>query len=184
MNITEDYVSFETAKLLKEKGIDISARQWYDENGNVSQKYIKLTRDILGKDRHFARPTLQQVMKLLRKKYGVILSIEPSINGYCSLTYKDGTLITNLMSDEEYTYEQACEAGINYFLKNMIETDFGMSCDKHTENTVKWKKAKRNLNFNKHIVINEKDRVSLTTEVYKGEYYIDPIDLLKLPKEE
>ena len=33
--ITEDYVSFETAKLLKEKGFDEDIDLWYDENGEM-----------------------------------------------------------------------------------------------------------------------------------------------------
>ena len=40
--IQEDYVSFETAKHLKEKGFDEDINLWYNENGNeifFQQKY-------------------------------------------------------------------------------------------------------------------------------------------------
>ena len=49
----------------------------------------------------------------------------------------------------------------------------------------KWKKATENMEFDKHVLLFEdEERVVLTTEIYKGEYYIETDDLKKLPKEE
>lgn len=38
--ITEDYVSFETAKLLKEKGFDELCYQKYDSDGELSFNHV------------------------------------------------------------------------------------------------------------------------------------------------
>lgn len=49
----------------------------------------------------------------------------------------------------------------------------------------KWKKAKENKEFDKHVLLFEdEERIVLTTELYKGEYYIEVDDLKTLPKEE
>ena len=75
--ITEDYVSFETAKLLKEKGFDEKCRAlytfWFDEvegpkedeaeNWNIEPKY-------------FSAPTLQMAMKWLREVHNILLVVD------------------------------------------------------------------------------------------------------------
>lgn len=49
----------------------------------------------------------------------------------------------------------------------------------------KWKKAKENKEFDKHVLLFEdEERIVLTTELYKDEYYIEVDDLKTLPKEE
>lgn len=49
----------------------------------------------------------------------------------------------------------------------------------------KWKKATENKEFDKHVLLFEDEkRVVLTTELYKGDYYIELDSLKTLPKEE
>lgn len=48
----------------------------------------------------------------------------------------------------------------------------------------KWKKAAEDKEFDRNVLLFEnKERVVLTTELYKGEYYIEADDLKTLPKE-
>ena len=70
--ITEDYVSFETAKLLKEKGFDEDISFWYNENGSeifFQQKYdIMYNWRVRQGLKIYQCPTIQMSMKWLREK--------------------------------------------------------------------------------------------------------------------
>lgn len=74
--ITEDYVSFETAKLLKEKGFDEECSCFYNniEYGTPGlevdgQLYYKNSANL--DDEEYAAPTLQMAMKWLREEYNL-----------------------------------------------------------------------------------------------------------------
>jgi len=84
--ITEDYVSFEVAKLLKEKGFDWSCHATYDtavtggkpkfseyEVLNFFPYGMKNTDDKYGMV--ISAPTLQMAMKWLREKYNIHVAI-------------------------------------------------------------------------------------------------------------
>ena len=106
--ITEDYVSFEVAKLLKEKGFD-----WCCGNSYLNEKGVIL----------LPKPTLQMAMKWLREVHRVHIVIYPygdySCDNYQFDVYKDNELVVS--KDDGYvTYEQACEAAIRYCLENLI----------------------------------------------------------------
>lgn len=130
--ITEDYISFEVAKLLKEKGFDEPCHALY-HNGE-DKIFFGLDVDSyhntnLNVD-YYACPTLQMAMKWLREVHKIHITI-----GY---TFKaDANLIDDYASycfgvenaktffyhpqDEWYnTYEEACEAAMKYCLENLI----------------------------------------------------------------
>ena len=125
--ITEDYVSFELAKLLKEKGFDEDTTAVYigDKLLIKGNNTIHNCTDIL----IIPAPTLQMAMKWLREKH-IIISIHPNGfdgNGECHW-YK-----TNIWADDNYqhtfdkneniekeTYESACEDAIKWCLTNLI----------------------------------------------------------------
>lgn len=123
--ITEDYVSFETAKLLKEKGFnkDAYTMSMYDENGEA--KDVLLLR---AGEEPVLRPTLQMAMKWLREVHK--LAIYPFLDNlldiksawwYRIVRNTGLVLIDEKEEDPIYgTYEQACEAGIKYALENLI----------------------------------------------------------------
>lgn len=70
--ITEDYVSFETAKLLKEKGFDEICYLGYDRNGEYVPTNNRTNSQIIQPDFCFiCCPTLQMAMKWLREKKGI-----------------------------------------------------------------------------------------------------------------
>lgn len=120
--ITEDYVSFEIAKLLKEKGFeDDFCHTAYDCNGEFFWygDYSKDRKGIMD------APTLQMAMKWLREVHNI--SIEPFVDFGSGDEYwwsadvayiKKNGLIDTLTGYS--SYEEACEAGIKYCLENLI----------------------------------------------------------------
>lgn len=136
--ITEDYVSFETAKLLKEKGFnDIDCEGWIGRSGRhysaddtfYNKKELKKAQE----DRKDFIPliTPQMAMKWLREVHNIV--VEPFIREdtkYAWYIYR----IETTFFDKKYlvfccgsknnkydTYEQACEAAIKYCLENIIQ---------------------------------------------------------------
>ncbi len=147
--ITEDFVSFEVAKLLKEKGFDVPClAHWFigtDRNFSISNtprnwNEIKTNLDWL------SRPTLQMAMKWLREVHNIHCDIHLSFSedpknypsGYYIyiLNTKDGNTVENpgnniseihpLYKDKSctprnyHTYEDAVEAALKYALENLI----------------------------------------------------------------
>ena len=134
--IKEDYVRFETAKLLKEKGFDEYCHKIYEEDGTLfgngdylknSDSDIKLIDDE-DYDSHvfITASTLQMAMKWLREVHNIFISIDiysKDFKGnikYCADIYKYGSrmiLDTSIICD---TYEEVGESACIYVLKNLI----------------------------------------------------------------
>ena len=137
--ITEDYVSFEIAKLLKEKGFDEDCLKYYIEG----RKYI---RDLSDEDwPHRLKnskanenvvtvPTLQMAMKWLREVHNLhIITIPyapidrpPYHPGEADIVYIAQLFRGIIPIDEvgrsiiKLTHEQTCEAAIKYCLEHLI----------------------------------------------------------------
>ena len=120
--ITEDYVSFETAKLLKDKGFDECTLLSYDKNGNRKD----IMRPFLESEGDVRRPTLQMVMKWLRKEKGIaVIPVLSSVldNERFLWDVKIVVAKTNDSYSQGWIYEEqeaACEAAIKYCLENLI----------------------------------------------------------------
>ena len=129
--ITEDYVSFETAKLLKEKGFDENcSRSYVKDKLAVSQGFNNSYYATMYSDdsyRPISAPTLQMAMKWLREKWGV--QIEITIVG--TNTWESPTKwmygfrcqtkdVIDRGNTDFSSYEEACEAAIKYCLENLI----------------------------------------------------------------
>lgn len=130
--ITEDYVSFETAKLLKEK--------WFDEGcsfvvNTISKNVMPVSWPTTNSDIEdekanlIALPTLQMAMKWLREVHNLSVEVYRTACGYigCIVNIPSGTDIKFLEEDGDdlpsgqYTkWEYACEAAIKYCLENLI----------------------------------------------------------------
>ena len=138
--ITEDYVSFEVAKLLKEKGFDERCECFYDtENNDVSivNEWMDISNSEL-EGIEFARysaPTLQMAMKWLREEYNKIIVPGISLDDRTSSTinyYIVGIWYVPKNNGGAFCYtsptpyggypsfEEACEAAIKYCLENLI----------------------------------------------------------------
>ena len=128
MNITEDYVSFEVAKLLKEKGFHEPCIATYNsttKNFQVEEIYEDWTIHWKG---YISVPTQQMAMKWLREVHNICIVIEPHAYDYineknksysCSLWIGDN-YYEYLESRNYPSYEEAVEAALKYSLENLI----------------------------------------------------------------
>lgn len=133
--ITEDYVSFETAKLLKEKGFDeycksvyhvgsvcsVASLGYHDNEGYGAVIDEKQNSDFGKYDNAISAPTLQMAMKWLREVHGLFIRITEDITGNVfewSVYQKNyGCKASTYVED---SYEAACETTIKYCLENLI----------------------------------------------------------------
>ena len=114
--INEDYVSFETAKLLKDNGFDEECQKYYG-------------------DYKYPCPTLQMAMKWLRETHNQIIVPGISLDDRTSSTINHYIVGIWYIPENNggafcYTsptpyggspsFEEACEAGIRYCLENLI----------------------------------------------------------------
>jgi hypothetical protein len=130
--ITEDYVSFETAKLLKEKGFDEKCLHYYEDNRHRDEgiKFsdwcnIEYSNSEIG--RRFTCPTLQMAMKWLREVHGLFISIGNDDLNWCwqilDINHRDENFDPKVMSDSygcNDSYEEAVSNGLVYCLENLI----------------------------------------------------------------
>ena len=142
--ITEDYISFKTAKLLKEKGFDETCRAfWKKWNGeinlcdcNSSHTFEYCHNTMLEKyndyeELNIAAPTLQMAMKWLREVYNLVIQIVIVPHTTVTMEQKYYVFVVckdrrNLVfrsdhpHDRYSTYEEAAEAAIKYCLEKLI----------------------------------------------------------------
>ena len=145
--VTEDYVSFETAKLLKEKGFDESTNCQYPVGGIYIGEVgeYNITDRSRNPEKYIPAPTLQMAMKWLREVHNIDVVIDaavgmlgvkvyvPLISTYKTLKdspskvcqikkgiyYKDDKGVIPALQHFN-TYEEACESAIRYILENLI----------------------------------------------------------------
>lgn len=130
--ITEDYVSFETAKLLKEKGFENNNGMLLGKSGRHYNKYetfpskdMAIEASIDCEDK-CPLVTLQMAMKWLRKVHNLHIAV---IVAYNHLPRRYEAHIMKLEDIDDFilhqrvdfaSYEEACEAAIKYCLENLI----------------------------------------------------------------
>lgn len=112
--ITEDYISFDIAKLLKEKGFDVEdCEVHYDPTDHTSYNI-----------------TLQMVMKWLRKIHNIGIfpttfyrytsAFDGHNYGSTLINLKTFNVIATLETFPADSYEETCELAIKYCLENLI----------------------------------------------------------------
>ena len=124
--ITEDYISFETAKLLKEKGFDEICYLGYNKNGEYVPTSNRCNSQIIQPDFCLiCCPTLQMAMKWLREVHNINIDIV-SVWNQKRFEYQV-FIVTPENADSPYyehnpykSYEEACEAAIKYCLEHLI----------------------------------------------------------------
>ena len=116
--ITEDYVSFEIAKLLNEKEFDERSTASYDLKGRLQEgsAYWNSTPS------WYAAPTLQMTMKWLREVHKIHIVIGWLPNSKLFFTHIcDMNSGYPKRNKHEYTsYEEAIEEALKYTLENLI----------------------------------------------------------------
>ena len=139
--ITEDYVSFETAKLLKEKGFDVYGDGSFGSSIKIWMEYspvgkIKDISTASPSPKAYPAPTLQMAMKWLREVYHLFIGCEPRLSftdfywitaNIYRVRKKSSLYHTEDVDDyhcvascDSHSYEGACEAAIKYCLENLI----------------------------------------------------------------
>lgn len=125
--ITEDYISFETAKLLKKKGFTENCLMRYNKVGDLVEEAYKFNWNFQTID--YSAPTLQMVMKWLREVHKIHIQIWIleekgywfGIEKILNAQYKHKSLYSTGLEDIYFeTYEQTIEAAIKYCLENLI----------------------------------------------------------------
>lgn len=132
--ITEDYVSFETAKLLKDKGFNGVCRYYYPDSHTQLISYMDCKQsDMFGPEACIA-PTLQMAMKWLREEHSIIIIVEPHIfnpqegrtTQFRFSVWVEDNYEDPYFDDPEHqlesfsTYEKTCDVAIKYCLTNLV----------------------------------------------------------------
>lgn len=126
--ITEDYVSFNTAKLLKEKGFNEVCEMFYckpHEGYLKNHKRDEWWNSDLRKDMTCTCPTLQMAIKWLRKEHGLyidelLLELEDGDYGYVIQDIATRKYLATSRDNSYQSPEEAAEAAIKYCLENLI----------------------------------------------------------------
>lgn len=123
--IQEAYVSFETAKLLKEKGFDEECFALYNPDGVLIQSGIRLNNIQVGRVKgSYSAPTQQMAMRWLREVHNIKVNVFYSNPNYAIEYFEQNTQTgvdeSVFIGDGYDVYEQACEVAIKYCLENLI----------------------------------------------------------------
>jgi hypothetical protein len=130
MDIKPIYVTFEQAKLLKEKEFDIICSQCYAEERLIDKKtggdlytgiYRMCTKSRFHK-RYYYAPEQHIVVEWLRVKHGIWVEIR-YLDDVLNFGYIVTTIKNNTEQKEKYNYnspQEAYSAAFDYILKEMI----------------------------------------------------------------
>ena len=132
--VREDYVSVETAKLLKEKGFDEQCHIHYKENGNYEVYTESPVYNSTVRDNEYCMPTQPKVLKWLREVHQIYISIECCYDKSVYYTFDIFRVKDNKYEfigcsgpDEDtddwsvdYTYEKAEKRAIDYCLTHLL----------------------------------------------------------------
>ncbi len=131
----EDFVSFELANKLKEKGFPQVKKgtlamydercKWYSLVPTNDEEFYSFN---AFDDRDYVCPTISQVLKWLREDKNLFIEIAMAFNNYYFEIYNTnqydetyGTQLNRKFNEKSYSsYEQAALAGIEYVLNNLI----------------------------------------------------------------
>lgn len=136
----EQYVTFEVAKLLKEKGFDWKVFHFYDENGHLKHRegdcyslynWNYPTNDEYG-SQYCSAPTQQMACRWLREEHNIHImpTIGCDVDRIPRIFY--GAVIASFNNNRDISYhdpldengynepEDAVEAALEYVLKNLI----------------------------------------------------------------
>jgi len=135
--ITEDYVSFEIAKSLKERGFNEPCEGFYVNSDVLSHTLSNAKNSKWDEDKstigYISAPTLQMAMKWLREEHSIFIDIisrfSMNADKDVCFSYSCKKLTETYKSGYEYedgewlSYEEAAEAAIKYCLKNLIKNE-------------------------------------------------------------
>lgn len=117
MNTYDTLISFNTAKLAKEKGFNVKTKNWYDQTGVLNP--TKGIRGAMVYHNFGYAPTQSLLQKWLREKHDIFLNID-LIEGKYVPTYKltnDMSRVSTMLNIYFNTYEESLEKGLQEALK-------------------------------------------------------------------
>ena len=118
--ITEDYCSYEVAKLLKKKGFDEESLYYYSPTGSMYYNVHWTERDT----NWIPKPTHQMAMKWLREVHRKYIDIRYNNQNekyrFIVFTMVKDKPIDFIHSEFHSTYEETTEAALFYVLENLI----------------------------------------------------------------
>ena len=125
--IQDEYIKFETAKLLKEKGFDEKCGYCYAFFGEDDIKALELKHHVSGlslAEKRYPYVTQSVALKWLREIHDIKVNVWYNNSNY-AIEYFESNIQTGagkfvFIGDGYPTYEQACEAAIKYCLTNLI----------------------------------------------------------------
>lgn len=123
--ITEDYVSFETAKLLKEKGFDEPLQCFYKFDSKELYRGTVFTNTQIG-DKFYNAPTLQMAMKWLREVHNIFIDIRfnRTYQRYKYFVFfmctNDDYMYDHTNLSKKESYEETVESALRYCLEHLI----------------------------------------------------------------
>jgi len=116
--MTEDYVSFEVAKLLKDKGFNDPFTHMFINKDNV--KFDCSSSGVVPKET-IACPTHQMAMKWLRQEKNIIINVWYNGVDWDAEYYNDEDENFYPITDSSCnSYEEAVESALKYSLENLI----------------------------------------------------------------
>lgn len=144
--VDEDYVSFETAKLLKKRGFDENCRAMYSPEGDFRiigkrelHDYLRNSNinEYFGDDRFVTSPTFQEAMKWMRNVYKIhfeILMTNHSISilydipkyYWVAVNTENCEWVTEstVYSSKQFkTNEEACDNAIKCYLEKFVKNE-------------------------------------------------------------
>lgn len=123
--MNDEYVSFETARLLKEKGFNEPTERYFTtECGDIVLRHWKVGpwRNENNDDEEYVAPTQALAMRWLREQHSIFIQSEPECLPdtvmFMPKVYEDW-VIEHVLPTEE-TYEEAVEKGLRYALKELL----------------------------------------------------------------
>ena len=123
--MTDDYVSLETARLLKEAGFIVFCDKYFVKP-EITDYYkgrgINANWNAL--DEYFSRPTLSLAAKWLREKFNVHFEIfVNNIDGWSYVAYNICEKTWDFTDVHRDSYEDALDSGITRFLKMICKNE-------------------------------------------------------------
>ncbi len=107
--IEESFVSFDTAKLLKEVGFNVPCEKWYGESGFFMS----------GNYKECKCPTQALTARWLREEHNIFIQLNPTFDGWLLDLFdlkKHQYILTNKDVNAD-SYEQALEDGLQEAIK-------------------------------------------------------------------
>ena len=124
--ITDQYVTYEVAKLAKEKGFDVQTFGWYDYMGDYHKGFIPHELHECPRYKEYYAPTQSLLQKWLREEKWLHINVDynhtnkswtPTIIRMCCIPTRDTPYRLDLPSSS--SYEVALEKALIYAL-NML----------------------------------------------------------------